>query len=456
MLKDSRLVAMLSDGYKYSHAPIYPPNTTLVHSYMESRGGPMDEIVCYGYYQFIKRYLTGRVVTIERIQRMKKLVNSAFGFEMFNEKGWMSLYRKHKGLLPIKIWAKPEGSLVGQREPIMAVENTDPEFFWLTNFLETLLVNSWYPITVASNSLRSRKLQKKYLTGTSVNSEAPMLLNTRLHDFGQRGVTCPEQAAIGGSAHLLSYMGTDTFAALAFIQDWYDDDLDKVFGITIPASEHSTITAWGEAFELKAFENMLDRFPKGIIACVSDSFDIERAIREYWGKKLKQKVLSRDGTLVIRPDSGDPVMSTQKVAQAIWETFGGHTNSKGFKVFDPHVRMIQGDGIDFESLGDILANFKALGFSTENIAFGSGGGLLQNWNRDTLKFAFKCSYGEVNGESVDVRKNPKAWNADGEYVQSNKFSKSGRFDSMPLLFEDGEIKGKHYFQDIVDKVRAHN
>jgi len=204
------------------------------------------------------------------------------------------------------------------------------------------------------------------------------------------------------------------------------------------------MTAWTE--EVNAMENMLDQYPTGLIACVSDSYDIMRAINEYWGTKLKDKILNRDGRLVVRPDSGDPLVSTEKVIEALWDKFGGTVNDKGYKVLHPNIRMIQGDGIDLDVIEDILSNFERLGFSSENIVFGSGGGLLQKFNRDTYKFAFKCSLIEINGEVRDVRKFPKEWNKNGEYVESFKISKSGRLDLIKTKdgYQTIDVRYKHF------------
>ena len=255
-----------------------------------------------------------------------------------------------------------------------------------------------------------------------------------LHDFGFRGVSSVESAGLGGSAHIVNFMGTDTVAGILLAQEYYNTE--NMLAFSIPASEHSTITSWTEPMEVKAFENMLDQYPTGLVACVSDSFDIIRACRDYWGTKLRDKILSRDGRLVIRPDSGDPVQTLKQVFNILWEKFGGTVNDKGFKVLDPHVRVIQGDGVNYESIKDILDMMVAERFSVENIAFGMGGALLQKVDRDTQKFAFKCSSIVINDEQIDVRKNPIEINERGERVTSFKKSKGGH---LRLEFKDGDF-----------------
>jgi nicotinamide phosphoribosyltransferase len=192
-------------------------------------------------------------------------------------------------------------------------------------------------------------------------------------------------------AHLVNFMGTDTAEALVGVMEYYNTD--EVVGFSIPASEHSTITSWGRENEAKAFENMIDQFagPGKLYACVSDSFNIYEAVGDLWGTVLKDKIIASGGTLVVRPDSGDPTTVPIEVLEILLEKFGYTVNSKGFKVLPPHIRVIQGDGINEASLPIILDNMIAAGISVDNIAFGMGGGLLQAWNRDTLKYAMKAS-----------------------------------------------------------------
>lgn len=430
----------LSDSYKYSHWNQYPPKTQHVYSYLESRGGEFDELVVFGLQYYLKKYLEGTPLTQEGINRTGSLIDAHMGPNIFNWEGFNKLLEKHKGALPIKIWSLREGSVVQPRTPILAMENTDPEFFWLTNFLETLLVKVWYPITVASNSYRCRKMIKNFLWETcdAEGENFANILNFRLHDFGMRGVSSSETGAIGAAAHLINFLGTDTVSGMVLLEDYYH--APTPCGYSIIASEHSTMTSWGGSEgEVLAMKNMLDKNPSGLIACVSDSYDIKDAIQNKWGGKLKDQVLSRDGTLVVRPDSGDPVYTTGWIVKELWEIFGGHVNKKGYRVLDPHIRMIQGDGIDFETLTQILQNFQKLGFSAENIAFGSGGGLLQKWNRDSAKIAFKCSEITVDGETRDVRKFPKEFDKHGSYTTSNKFSKKGRFPELELVFKNGKL-----------------
>lgn len=389
-------------------------------------GGKFDNTLFYGLQYFIKKYLTGQVVTEKKIQQAKKLCDAHLGPNMFNEAGWRHILENHNGYLPLKIKAVPEGSIVQTSNVLVTVHNTDPLVPWLTNFVESILLQVWYPITVGTLSREIKKVFRKYLSKTSTLTGDGLTsqISFMLHDFGFRGVSSPESAGIGGSAHIINFLGTDNMFAIETAQEFYNTD--NILAFSIAASEHSTITSWGKLHEVDAMRNMLDSYPTGTVACVSDSYDIIQACKEYWGGVLREKIMSRDGRLVIRPDSGDPVQTLKQVFNILWEKFGGFVNEKGFKVLHPNVRVIQGDGVNYESIIEILDMMVEQGFSAENIAFGMGGALLQKVDRDTQKFAFKCSHITINGESIDVRKNPIEINELGERVPSFKQSKAGR------------------------------
>jgi nicotinamide phosphoribosyltransferase len=414
-----------TDSYKASHWRQYPPTTTNVYSYFESRGKPDnwdDYVVFFGLQYFLKQYLTGTIVTSENLSKAEDRWGAHFGSkDLFNKAGWERIINRFDGKLPVSIQAVPEGSVVPTSMPLMTIENTDPESFWLTNWLETVLVEVWYASTIATNSRGCKQIIANALEKSGDLAGLPF----KLHDFGFRGVTCPEQAAIGGAAHLVNFMGTDTFIACDMLMDFYGANMP---GFSIPASEHSTITSWGESNEISAFRNMLNQYPTGLVACVSDSFDIMRAVNQYWGKELKERILSREGTLVVRPDSGEPVSTVLQVINGLGKAFGTETNGKGYKVLPPQIRMIQGDGIDKEMLKSIVDELIRNKWSIDNIAFGSGGGLLQQFNRDTLQFAFKCSWAKGENYERDVYKDP--------VTASTKKSKRGRFSVV--LDKDGK------------------
>ena len=412
-----------TDSYKFSQFLQYPKDTTYISSYIESRGGE-DESVFFGLQAFIKQYLL-KPITMNDVKRAEHIVQ-AHGLP-FNRKGWEIIVNEYGGMLPIEIQAVPEGTVMGTRNVQVQVVNTDPRLFWLTSYIETILLRAiWYPSTVAT---KSRKLKKVIARALRETSDIPVndQIFFKLHDFGARGASAGETAILGGMGHLVNFMGTDTFEALEGVMEYYNTD--EVVGFSIPASEHSTITSWGRENEVDAYENMVDTFggEGKIFACVSDSFDIYAATRTLWGEKLKDKVINNGGTLVVRPDSGDPETVPVEVIEILAEQFGYTVNSKGYKVLPSYVRVIQGDGINEDSLPRILENLKAKGFSADNIAFGMGGGLLQAWNRDTLKYAMKASAIKIgDGEWEGFAKDP--------ITDAGKQSKKGR---LGLVYECG-------------------
>lgn len=397
-------ILLCTDSYKVTHHRQYPPGTTKVYSYFSSRGGKYDNTVFFGLQYIIHRYLSGSVVNELKIEEAREYFKYHFrDATIFNEEGWMYIVNKHCGYLPIEIKAVPEGTIINNKNVLFTVENTDPKCFWLVGYLETLLVQVWCPMTVATNSYHMFNTLMDYMEKTSDSKTKHEDVSYKLHDFGCRGVSSMETAGIAGLAHLAAgFKGSDTVPALYFGKKYYRHGPDA--GYSIPAMEHSTVTSWHK--EEDAFKNMLEQFPTGLVACVSDSYDIFDACHTIWGQKLKKMVESRDGCLVIRPDSGNPLEVLPMVFQILSEQFGFTTNSKGYKVLPPKIRVIQGDGIDAESMKEILDCLTNNKWSTDNIAFGSGGGLLQKHNRDTLKCAMKCSYIEVNGKGRSVFKDP--------------------------------------------------
>lgn len=388
-----------TDSYKTSHYLQYPPGTTRVFSYMESRGGVYDRTLFFGLQAILKQEFL-RPVTHADIDEARALL-AAHGVP-FNEPGWRRLIEKHGGRFPLEIRAAAEGSVIPVDNALMSVVNTDPEFFWLSSYVETALLRVWYPITVATISWHVRKAILAALVRTAENPQAEIAF--KLHDFGARGVSSAASAALGGLAHLVNFKGTDTLAAIVAGRDFYHEPMA---GFSIPAAEHGTLTSWGREGETDAYANMIAQFgaPGKIFAVVSDSYDVFAAIDHIWGETLRQRVIDSGATLVVRPDSGDPVTIVAKSLQLLAERFGVDVNAKGYKVLR-YVRVLQGDGVNPHSINDILARVVADGFCVSNIAFGMGGALLQRLDRDTQKFAYKASAAEVNGFWRDVYKDP--------------------------------------------------
>jgi len=389
-----------SDSYKYFHYKIYPPKTTNIYSYFESRGGKWNNTCFFGLQYFLKEYLSGEVVTRNKISEAYDIIGQTFhDNNIFNFDGWKYILDKYHGKLPISIKAVSEGSIVGTSNILFSMENTDPNCAWLTNFLEALLVQIWYPISVSTQSREMKRILLKYLEKTGTPSD----INFKLHDFGERGVSSMESAGIGGLAHLVHFQGTDTVPALKFGHKYYNYEMA---GFSLPATEHSTVCSWGRENEAKMMEFAIDTVPTGLLALVCDSYDIYNVCENILGEQLHDKIMARNGTIIVRPDSSDPKTLIPQLLTILGNKFGFTTNSKDYKVLDPHIRMIWGDGINYDSLEPICKSIIAKGWSIDNIAFGSGGGLLQQLNRDTLKFAFKCSSAIVDGKQIEVYKDP--------------------------------------------------
>lgn len=433
-----------TDSYKASHWLQYPPKTEKVFSYIESRGGKYPATVFFGLQIFLKEVLS-KPITIEDINEAE-LFWKAHG-EPFNRVGWERLIEKHNGYLPLCVRAVPEGTVVPTHNILVSVENTDPEFFWLVSYVETAMLRAvWYGTTVATNSYASKQVIKKYLEETGDVAG----LSFKLHDFGARGVSSFESAGIGGAAHLVNFMGTDTVTGALYAMKYYNTD--EMVAFSIPAAEHSTMTSWGgRKGEVEAMRNMLTQFakPGALVAVVSDSYDIYNAVENLWGRELKQQVIDSGAIVVVRPDSGDPASVVLRVTALLDKAFGSVVNSKGYKVLN-NVRVIQGDGIVTKTIEEILAVLKDAGYSADNVAFGQGGGLLQQVNRDTCKFAMKASAALVNGKWIDVFKDP--------VTDSGKTSKKGRI-TLYKNVESGECVTSRimdqphpYMKDVLETV----
>lgn len=410
----NKSILLNADSYKASMYVQYPPKTQYIYSYVESRGSKVaDYTIFFGLQMFLKEYLS-KPITTEEINIAEQLI-TAHG-EPFNRKGWEYVVEKHGGKLPIVIRAVEEGTKVNNHNVLLTVENTDLECFWLTTYVETALLRAiWYPTTVATISHVAKSIIKKYLEETSDDVSGLLF---KCHDFGSRGVSSFESAGIGGLAHLVNFRGSDTMTSLLYAREYYNHTNEPA-GWTIRASEHSTIVSWGKEHEVDAYENMIDQFgDQTIFACVSDGFDIYNAVENLWGGVLKSKVQDMAAMLVIRPDSGIPEKVVVECMEILDRKFGSVVNSKGYKLLNK-VRIIQGDGITIESIPVILEAVKQAGFSTDNLAMGMGGGLLQHCNRDTFKFAMKCSSAIIDGRDVDVYKDP--------ITDKGKTSKKGRF-----------------------------
>lgn len=388
-----------TDSYKFSHYMQYPPGTEYVNSYIESRGGEYNDQVFFGLQAFLKSYMS-TPITMEDIDEAEALV-TAHGLP-FNRSGFERILSKHGGYWPVKITALREGTVLRAHNCLVQVINTDPMLPWVTAFIETALLRAiWYPMTVATRSRKIKTIIKAALDQTADSSDG---LNFKLHDFGARGVSSRESSYIGGMGHLVNFMGTDTVEALRAAKLYYGEPMA---GFSIPAAEHSTITSWTASREADAYRNMLDKFggTGKLVAVVSDSYDIYHACKHIW-PNLKGHMEKVGGTVVIRPDSGDPVTVVCDLLDILTDKFGHIMNSKGYKMLPDNLRIIQGDGINANSVSDILYSASQRGYSADNLAFGMGGEMLQTMNRDTMKFAMKASAVMIDGELIGVAKEP--------------------------------------------------
>ena len=423
-------ICLLTDSYKITHHYFYPKGTKKIYSYLESRvGAEFNKTIFYGLQYIIKKYLEGKAVTQEKIDEADNLMRTHLGEGIFNREGWQYILDEFDGMLPIEIKAVPEGTPVDVGNVLMTVENTDDKCYWLVNYLESLLLQVWYPSTIATLSAEVRKLANFYLDVTGSDKSN---LDFMLHDFGYRGATSTESSMLCGSALLLSFSGTDTIPALTIPENYYNDS--EVYGFSVQATEHSVMTSLGQDGEIQQTLNVIENAKNGILSMVIDSYDYRNFLRQASteGSELNDailKFLSIDGNKVVfRPDSGEPVSTTIDCLNILESGFGSYDTESGYKVFDANIGLLWGDGLNYHKIRDILFAMKSNGWAAENIIFGMGGGLHSSVNRDTQRNAFKCSAQLRDGQWFDIFKNP---------LDSSKKSKTGRFK---LIEDDGSFK----------------
>ncbi len=459
-------ICLLTDSYKVTHHYFYPKGTQKIYSYLESRvGAEFNKTIFYGLQYIIKKYLEGQVVTEEKINQADDLIANHIGEGIFNRAGWEYILDEHDGRLPIEIKAVGEGTPVDVSNVLMTVENTDNKSYWLPNYLESLLLQVWYPSTVATLSAEVRKLANFYL---EVTGSVKDNLDFMLHDFGYRGATSTESAMLCGSAHLLSFSGTDTIPALTIPENYYNDS--NLYGFSVQATEHSVMTSLGPEGEIDQILNVIEKAKDGVLSIVIDSYNYRNFLTEAGrsGGELNEAILNfLDGEgnkVVFRPDSGEPVSTTIDCLNLLSDGFGSHLTSRGYKVFDLNIGLLWGDGLNYQKIRDILFAMKSGGWAAENIIFGMGGGLHSSVTRDTQRNAFKCSAQLRNNEWFDIFKNP---------LDSSKKSKTGRFklikdgksfktvsideegeDCLQTVFKNGKLLIDDKFEDI--KSRALN
>ena len=416
MTKEKYNLILDVDSYKVTHFNQYPQNTKKLYAYIEARNLNSEELIFFGLQAFVKKYLLNPI-TQDDIDEAEKFLLSHIG--VFNRDDWEYILNEHGGFLPIEIKSLDEGTVTNKKIPLLDITNTDEKVPWLVTYIETALLRSlWYPSSVATISREIKKIIFRYLDDTCTNFDDQ--LPFKLHDFGARGVSSYESSRIGGAAHLLNFLGSDTVEGAMFLKDYYDG---TDISYSIPASEHSTITAWGKDNENKAHENIINQFllEGKVIASVIDSYDTFETASKTISSELKEKIINSKGTLVVRPDSGklpDTIIELLNTLSSE-ENFGYILNSKGYKELPSYIRVIQGDGVDKNSIEDILISMKENNYSASNITFGMGGALLQKLDRDTYSFAMKVSAIHDGNTWKDVYKEPSN--------DKTKNSRRGRF-----------------------------
>lgn len=409
---------LLCDGYKLDHRRQYPPGTAQVYSNWTPRSTRMPgvkSVVFFGLQYFILEYIQNKFTNNffwrsrkEVLEEYQQFVDSYLGP---NDIGTEHIGALHDlDYLPLAFHALPEGSHCPIGVPPATVHNTHPDFFWLTNYIETLMSNVlWKPLTSATTAREFRKLLDSKSTGS------PDFIEYQGHDFSYRGMAGLEDACLSGAGHLLFFKGTDTIPAIKFVQEYYPGS--GVIGVSVPATEHSVVCAGGSENELGTLNHILDLYPSGVVSYVSDTWNLWDVLTVYL-PQLKGKILGRDGKLVIRPDSGDPVKiicgdpdSTDErvrkgVVELLWDLFGGTVGPNGLRTLNSHIGTIYGDSINLERAEAIIDGLAAKGFASDNIVFGIGSFTYEYVTRDTHGLAMKATYAEINGVGHNLFKKP--------------------------------------------------
>ena len=386
---------LLTDGYKLDHRRQYPEGTEYVYSnwtprsnayFPEAKGG----CVVFGIQYFIKKYLIDtfnkeffNLNEEDAVNSFKRRIDTFLGKNQVGTEHIRNLYKL--GYLPVLIKALPEGSICPIRVPMLTIINTHPDFFWITNFLETIMsCELWLPMTSATTARLYRKELERHAekTGFPKGIELGFLC----HDFSMRGMAGLEASITSGMGHLTSFVGSESIPAIGAVEEYYNIDAEKeLIAATVPASEHSVMCAGGKEDEFLTFKRFItELYPEGFVSIVSDTWDLWQVVTDFI-PRLKDEILSRNGRVVIRPDSGDPVdiicgcdktgksiHESKGVYELLWETFGGTTNEKGYKVLDTHVGVIYGDSITLERQKEIYRRLEEKGFAATNLVLGIG------------------------------------------------------------------------------------
>jgi nicotinamide phosphoribosyltransferase len=443
---------LMTDFYKTIHHRCYAPGTTETTFYWtarHSRDGFSDGVVFFGLHEFLKKLVEDFDAGFFKrrkqdvINEYKEFITVTLGADYADTKHIEALY--DLGCLPLTIKALPEGMVVPIGCPMVEISNTHPEFFWLPGYFETLLsCNLWFPITSATTARKYRTfLEMTYkLAGEPIEK-----VDFACSDFSMRGMTSLESATMSGSAHLLFFKKTANMPAVDNLIKYYHAHLSEFENAGTPSTEHSVMSSFGMD-ETRAYMHLLREFPRGPLSIVSDTYNLWNVI-DVLIPELKKYILAREGTTIIRPDSGDPVkiicgddseQGTAKkgVVEALWDEFGGTTNAKGYKVLDSHVKVIYGDAITLDRCKVMCEKLMEKGFSPVNVVFGIGSYTYQYVTRDTYSFKFGCTHAVINGKDELLYKDP--------FTDKDKIKKS--LKGLIIVYRDsidGSIKYKDGF-----------
>ena len=482
---------LLCDFYKISHREQYPDLTEVVYSTWTPRASRMNgvnEVVAFGFQAFVKNYLIDFFnenffsrSKEDVVNEYARIIKNALGVERPDTHHIEDLH--DLGHLPLKIKALPEGTLVPLRVPMLTIENTDPRFYWLTNYIETLAsCELWQPATSATIAHEYRKILDKYALETAGSTE---FVAFQGHDFSMRGMSSLQSAMASGAGHLLSFVGTDTIPALSYAESFYNANVEDaangyILGTSIPATEHSVQCAYGN--DDKYIENMISKvYPAGFVSIVSDGYDFWDVIGRVI-PSLKDQIMARDGKVVIRPDSGDPVkiicgdpegkteLERKGAIEALWDIFGGQVTAEGYKVLDEHIGLIYGDAITLRRCEEICEQLKQKGFASINCVFGIGSFTYQYNTRDTFGFALKSTFCVIDGDEKQIFKDPKTDNGIKKsqkgkvavlkqgntltFTDGLTLSDNLETDLLTPIFENGKLLVDDHFESIRERLNG--
>lgn len=461
-----------TDVYKLGHMDQYVPGCDKVYSGCIARKNlanfPTDNTVMFGLQYILKEHLS-QTITHTDVDQFMIRYEAVLGSKPSDDivKKFRQLAKL--GYWPVKIKAVPEGTVLPNKNILFSITNTHPDFYWAVGYIETMILKVWYPITVATTSYHYKLLVHKFFKETV--SDTPFV-DFQVHDFGARGSSSEESCMIDSMAHLTCFTGSDSMIAIDAAMQYYKANLKTLMG-SVPASEHSVMCSFGKEHEIEAFQNMLDKYPTGIVSIVSDTYDLWKVLTEY-AVTLRDQILTRDGKVVFRPDSGNPVdiicgdpkadpntPAGKGCIRLLDELFGSTINEKGYKVLNPKVGLIYGDGMNLTRYETALTKLKEMGYASSNLIIGVGG-LLRWHSRDSLGFAIKATNIEVNGKSIEIMKDPitdpgkkshkglmKLVYENGTYVTYDQVSKEEEETGLlQTVFENGKVVKEYTFDEI--------